>query len=47
MDKEKDKYEFGRCEFCKKERPLKNGYCIECGKLSDIFKGLLACLFHL
>jgi len=36
-----DKYEFGRCKECfKNNRPLKNGYCIECEKLPDIINDL-------
>ena len=36
-----NKYEFGRCKKCfKNNKPLKNGYCIDCEKLPDIIKDL-------
>lgn len=32
MKNKPDFYYFGVCEQCKLERPLKNGYCIDCEK---------------
>ena len=33
-----DKYKFGRCKKCfKNNRPLKNGYCIDC-ELNNKYK---------
>ena len=38
---ETDKYGFGRCIKCNKEKPLKNGYCINCkNNLPDCFKDI-------
>ena len=35
-----DKYEFGRCKKCfKNNRPLKNGYCIDC-ELNNVIDDL-------
>lgn len=36
----KDKYDFGQCKGCNKEAPLKNGYCIKCKDMSDLFNDL-------
>jgi len=36
-----DKYEFGKCDVCRKEMALKNGICAECKdktELPDCFK---------
>ena len=38
-----DKYEFGKCNVCNKDKALKNGVCFECKnseELSKFFKDL-------
>jgi hypothetical protein len=30
-----DKYEFGKCLYCGKEKALKNGVCIDCKNKTD------------
>ena len=44
-NKNPDFYYFGKCKYCNKEKALKNGICVDCGKkqpkcpdfLKDIF----------
>ncbi len=38
-----DKYEFGKCSYCGKEKPLKNGVCVDCKdkvEFPEFFKDL-------
>jgi hypothetical protein len=31
-----DKYEFGKCLYCGKDKALKNGVCIDCKNKTDL-----------
>lgn len=34
--KSKDDYFFGKCAICNKDKPLKNGVCVDCADKVDV-----------
>ncbi len=38
-----EEYKFGKCTYCGKDKPLRDGICVDCNKnvdLPDFFKDL-------